>query len=86
MDELDKNNQKNDGLYIDDNLDDKDKALAGGYFMAWQVDEKDPFEYFANKYGRKATQVGIGKKTQIELPDGVIKLDIQVPEGQVWLR
>lgn len=85
MDKLVNENPENMESYIEQE-NDRDKALAGGYFMAWQIDEKDPFEYFVNKYGRRATQIGMGKKTQIELPDGVIKLDIQVPEGQVWLR
>lgn len=57
-----------------------------GYYMAWWVDEKDPWAYFENKYGRKATEIGIGKKVQIDVPDGVKVLEIQVPEGQIWIR
>lgn len=57
-----------------------------GYYMAWWVDEKDPWAYFENKYGRKATEIGIGKKVQIDVPDGVKILEMIVPEGQVWIR
>jgi len=93
MDEIENKIQENTESYIEpENEEGPDPGgytqtpFDKGYYMAWWADEKDPFEYFLNKYGRKATEIGIGKKVQIDVPNGVKVLEMQVPEGQVWIR
>lgn len=90
---IDVENPENKEPYIEQNdemgscdLDGAQTPFDKGYYMAWMVGEKDPWAYFENKYGRKATEIGIGKKVQIDVPDGVKVLEMQVPEGQVWIR
>lgn len=92
---IDVENPENKEPYIEQNdemsggscdLDGAQTPFDKGYYMAWWVDEKNPFEYFLNKYGRKPTEIGIGKKVQIDVPDGVKVLEMQVPEGQIWIR
>lgn len=54
--------------------------------MMWQYEEngKDPFEYYKNKYGNPNVYA-IGNGVTISPPNGVQKLDIRVPNGQVWI-
>lgn len=49
----------------------------------WQHEEgKDPFDYFKRKYGEPTVYA-----TNVKLipPDGVERLEIKVPDGQVWI-
>ena len=56
-------------------------------YMMWQFDKesgKDPFKYYENKYG-KPSVFAAGKGVQIIPPDGVVELEIKIPDGQLWI-
>lgn len=56
-------------------------------FMMWQFDKdsgKNPFEYYENKYG-KPSVFATGKGVQIIPPNGVVELEIRVPDGHLWI-
>lgn len=55
--------------------------------MMWQFDkdsDKDPWVYYENKYG-KPSVFATGKGVQIIPPNGVVELEIRVPDGHLWI-
>lgn len=54
-----------------------------GIWMVWQLGEKDPWDYFENKYGH-ARYAAIGSN-KIQVPEYIKVIKMQVPKGVIWI-